>query len=299
MKAWLWMLFIVPLSLFGVLAAESTCSAAAANLVVMATNPNTAPTNGGTQFLLGLQVTGTADPSFLGSNTISFSGNVGNATPTAAGSYYTAGKALFQAEADAANGIGGYLRTNDSYFASPWKTLLASPSGAGESAGAMFIDAGAYGPTGPYYVPGNGTYAFAYVNVTNSPTGFVDIQGEFAIDTEYAPIGLEGGGVRLTLDGQLQALIPLLGDYNANGAVDAADYVLWRNGGPLQNDPTAGVQPADYDFWRSRFGATSGAGAKVGTSPAAIPEPSSIGLLAIAIWCRCQCGGWHGACGNS
>ena len=26
------------------------------------------------------------------------------------------------------------------------------------------------------------------------------------------------------------------GDYNGNGVVDMADYVLWRNGGPLQNE---------------------------------------------------------------
>ena len=26
------------------------------------------------------------------------------------------------------------------------------------------------------------------------------------------------------------------GDYNDNGIVDAADYVLWRNGGPLENE---------------------------------------------------------------
>ena len=44
------------------------------------------------------------------------------------------------------------------------------------------------------------------------------------------------------------------GDYNGNGVVDMADYVLWCNGGPLQNDPTPGVQASDYDYWRSRFG---------------------------------------------
>ena len=51
------------------------------------------------------------------------------------------------------------------------------------------------------------------------------------------------------------------GDYNNNGTVDAADYVLWRNGGPLLNDPTPGVQAADYSFWRSRFGPPRGAAA--------------------------------------
>jgi hypothetical protein len=49
------------------------------------------------------------------------------------------------------------------------------------------------------------------------------------------------------------------GDYNNNGRVDAADYVLWRDGGPLQNevaDPGT-VSAADYTEWRSRFGNSS------------------------------------------
>jgi hypothetical protein len=68
------------------------------------------------------------------------------------------------------------------------------------------------------------------------------------------------------------------GDYNGNNIVDAADYVLWRNGGPLLNDPTPGVQPADYTFWRSRFGATSGSGSG-GQSASFVPEPGAAALL--------------------
>jgi T5SS/PEP-CTERM-associated repeat protein len=68
----------------------------------------------------------------------------------------------------------------------------------------------------------------------------------------------------------------LPGDYNNNGSVDAADYVLWRNGGPLENDPTPGVQPADYDFWRARFGNTAGAGSLAGV---AVPEPTSLAIF--------------------
>ena len=51
------------------------------------------------------------------------------------------------------------------------------------------------------------------------------------------------------------------GDYNGNGKVDAADYVRWRNGGPLQNevDAPGTVNGADYTAWRARFGNTSGA----------------------------------------
>ncbi len=50
----------------------------------------------------------------------------------------------------------------------------------------------------------------------------------------------------------------LLGDYNENGVVDAADYTVWcdKLGSPdaLPNDDTAGVGPDDYDRWITHFG---------------------------------------------
>lgn len=61
-----------------------------------------------------------------------------------------------------------------------------------------------------------------------------------------------GGGAQITYDPNNGNNV--LGDYDKNSAVDASDYVLWRKGGPLNNDPTAGVQPADYSYWRSRYG---------------------------------------------
>lgn len=73
------------------------------------------------------------------------------------------------------------------------------------------------------------------------------------------------------------------GDYNNNGLVDAADYVLWRKGGPLQNDPSPGVSASDYTFWRSRFGSNTGSGAGDGLpSPTTIPEPNAWLLLGLA-----------------
>ena len=89
------------------------------------------------------------------------------------------------------------------------------------------------------------------------------------------------------------------GDYNNDGVVDMADYVLWRNGGTLLNDPTPGVQAADYAFWRAHFGNTGGGA--IGSSTlvrglvtyvtsfsgpgagAAVPEPSSVILVGIGI----------------
>jgi hypothetical protein len=78
------------------------------------------------------------------------------------------------------------------------------------------------------------------------------------------------------------------GDYNGNGVVDMADYVLWRNGGPLQNEVNSvgTVDSTDYDAWRARFGNTSGSGSGLGS--AAVPEPSSLLLLVIGAAC---CGG--------
>ncbi len=71
------------------------------------------------------------------------------------------------------------------------------------------------------------------------------------------------------------------GDYNNNGTVDAADYVLWRNGGPLQNevDTPGTVDANDYVEWRARFGNTSGSGS-LGGAP--IPEPTGIMLVLVA-----------------
>src|SRR5262249_840881 len=54
------------------------------------------------------------------------------------------------------------------------------------------------------------------------------------------------------------------GDYNGNGVVDMADYVLWKNGGPLQNDATPGVDAGDYAVWKAAFGNHAGSGSGLG-----------------------------------
>ena len=83
--------------------------------------------------------------------------------------------------------------------------------------------------------------------------------------------------------------LPIPGDYNNDGIVDAADYTVWRDtagqtGVSLAADgtgpsgtPDGVVNDLDYQFWVDHYGATSaGSG---GGSAASVPEPSSLLML--------------------
>lgn len=76
-----------------------------------------------------------------------------------------------------------------------------------------------------------------------------------------------------------QPVVGVPGDFNNDGVVDAADYVLWRKGGALANEvSTPGVTDAqDYLDWRARFGNTSGSGSSL--HGASVPEPATFVLL--------------------
>jgi hypothetical protein len=69
------------------------------------------------------------------------------------------------------------------------------------------------------------------------------------------------------------------GDFNNDGSVDAADYVVWRKG--LGGDFTQD----DYNVWRANFGRTAGGAAAglTGGGTSSVPEVSSIVSLVLAI----------------
>jgi FAD dependent oxidoreductase len=84
--------------------------------------------------------------------------------------------------------------------------------------------------------------------VSNTSTGFMDVTG-----------------------------VSVLGDYNLNGVVDAADYVVWRK------DPNR--TQAQYDTWRARFGQTANSGSGVSENTA-IPEPTTlVQIVLVAAGC--------------
>lgn len=100
-------------------------------------------------------------------------------------------------------------------------------------------------------------------------------------DTGFSGSHTEDGAYDL----RVQIVTPgVPGDYNNNGKVDSADYVLWRNGGPLMNEVSAPgtVNAADYTAWRARFGNTSGSGADADFADAAIPEPTTLVMVMLA-----------------
>ena len=79
------------------------------------------------------------------------------------------------------------------------------------------------------------------------------------------------------------------GDYNGNGSVDAADYVLWRDmlgqsgaGLPPDGNGDGTVNDDDLDVWRANFGLGTPATAAA-LRPAAVPEPASIVFLLLAL----------------
>jgi hypothetical protein len=74
------------------------------------------------------------------------------------------------------------------------------------------------------------------------------------------------------------------GDFNADGKVDAADYVVWRKNetanNSLPNDNGLTTQTARFDLWRANFGEMTGGPGSGGS--AAVPEPASMMLAIVA-----------------
>jgi hypothetical protein len=76
-------------------------------------------------------------------------------------------------------------------------------------------------------------------------------------------------------------------DYNHNGVVDAADYVVWRKtlGSTTMldadGDSSGTIDEADYEVWRMDFGTVFGPGSGSSLGAAAVPEPTAAAILAV------------------
>jgi len=85
---------------------------------------------------------------------------------------------------------------------------------------------------------------------------------------------------------------PLLGDYNGDNVVDAADYILWRKtlgntGYFLAADGNSDheIDAADFDVWQGHFGhGSSSSPFATLFVPFAVPEPSCVASLIAAFF---------------
>jgi phosphatidylinositol-3-phosphatase len=82
------------------------------------------------------------------------------------------------------------------------------------------------------------------------------------------------------LPNTIPTTVPVAGDFDHNGSVDAADYVLWRQ------KLASNYSPTDYGLWRSHFGQSA---MTVAAAFAIIPEPPvpSLSLIAAALGMNC------------
>jgi autotransporter-associated beta strand protein len=147
----------------------------------------------------------------------------------------------------------------------------------------------------------------ADVLIADGATLNLDFTGDDVIDSLYLngvpqTPGLYGMGAMgasfFAGAGRLQvttlgAELGIVGDYNSNGVVDAADYVVWRDSvgaaGLSNRDPIimGAVGQADYDAWQANFGLSLAAGSAAGIANNAVPEPAGWILAVVAVLIVC------------
>jgi hypothetical protein len=138
-------------------------------------------------------------------------------------------------------------------------------AGLGATAGAPWTNQGGWWTLGPFSGTG--------LKSLNLTPGAGAVRGSYPIN-----VTLAGGNEDWSKTGSFTVKLGIPGDYNDNGVVDAADYVVWRKGGPLlyEVDTPGTVNEADYTAWRAQFGSMSGSGLMVEIS--GVPEANSLAL---------------------
>jgi hypothetical protein len=125
-------------------------------------------------------------------------------------------------------------------------------------------------------------------NIISAPGGVI---GKFdTVDISGFPAGLTVHVNYTPTFVQLQVVAKSIfpADFDDDGDVDMTDYQIWQHAYQLNQlgDANGDNQSnaADYVIWRKEFGSHSGAGSGVtGLGGAQVPEPATLGLLALGI----------------
>jgi hypothetical protein len=136
--------------------------------------------------------------------------------------------------------------------------------------------------------------------LTVGPDGTIDFSGFFG-DYEIT-IGGQTFDLAFLKGEEEYSLVVAPGDYNADGTVDVADYVIWRKALGSSDDRRADgngnlvIDNGDYDVWRSAFGANYNFGVGAGgIAGAEVPAPSTVSLCAWAAFVLAMYGKRHSA----
>ena len=190
------------------------------------------------------------------------------------------------------NDTTGAITINDYELNSPAHRLLASwdglgnldAVGGGDDPGETWENHGILSDQhiGESFLLGSSTIAAG--GSLNIGTAYLAGAEDGDLTFRYTDVGLGGfltGGIEFTTGG-------LVGDYNEDDVVDAADYTVWRDhlgtAFDLPNrdpDNSGNISQDDYDSWKGNFGAVAGSGALANLS-SNVPEPASVMLLLAA-----------------
>jgi T5SS/PEP-CTERM-associated repeat protein len=168
---------------------------------------------------------------------------------------------------DYTQGAGGVLEIEIAGITAASQFDLLSIGGAAELAGTLAVS------LLEGFMPSSGDVfeivtAVGGISGTFANTFLPALSGDLTWQVDYS-----SNVVLLTVE-----MSGLPGDFNGDGQVDAADYVVWRVGlGTIYTQ-------ADYDIWLAHFGESSGGSASGAASSAraAVPEPNSLVALLVA-----------------
>ncbi|MCA9261447.1 MAG: hypothetical protein KDA61_19660, partial [Planctomycetales bacterium] len=139
--------------------------------------------------------------------------------------------------------------------------------------------------------PGDG----GVINASGVDLG--DVWARSPIEDVVAKVRLNSGGAQVQVDAQVvfSGVGPALGDLDGDGDLDVADWTSFKSGqGAIDASMTAlsayrmgdlngdfNHTLADFDLFANAYDAANGVGAFVAMT-AAVPEPTALGLLAVA-----------------